>query len=253
APVLAGGLQLRCTSTALACRQSVFNYKLPMRKWRNGAMWGWRLTTILASFILAAPTWAAAPPSTEEHLVVAPYPGGAPWQVIADKRNADQIMIERIPADQSARKFKDIIIEQTFFRLQGQDPEKFLDGLLRRLSSGCRSARVNGPKADIQNGFPVAYGQSYCIGVRGEDVDSFIKVIGGNSALYVIQREMHRPTTRGAAAGVRTFSADELDQLRALISAQKIAAEYTATGVQLCPAAEGDAACPQDVGAVPAS
>jgi hypothetical protein len=203
------------------------------------------LMAIMAACLLSAPAWGAAPPAAEEHLVVAPYPGGAPWQVVTDQRNAEQYMIERIPADQSVTAISDIVVEQAFFRLQGANPSTFLNGLLHRLAASCRSVRINGPKADVQNGYSVAYGQSYCVDAGGEDVDSFIKVIGGKSALYVVQREFHRPTTPGAVAGVRSFGQDQIDQLRAMASAMKTAAEYTDKGVQLCPAVAGQNACPQ--------
>jgi hypothetical protein len=202
------------------------------------------LVAALAAGLIAAPALAADPPPSGEHLVVAPYPGGAPWQTVTDKRNDFQSMIEIIPADQSVTAIKDIIVEQTFFKLKNQDPSAFIGGLLQRLSRSCASARINGPKAGTQNGYPVAYGQSYCVGVRGEDVDSFLKAIAGKDALYLVQREFHRPTTPGALAGVRSFSSDELPKLRALMSAQKIASDFTVDGVQVCPPVGGDGPCP---------
>ena len=103
--------------------------------------------------------------------------------------------------------------------------------------AGSPSARVNGPKAASENGYRVAYAQAYCVNQTGAalDVDIFIKAVAGKDALYVVQREFHRPTEKGVA-GVRSAS---LDQIKAQVAADK----FLVSQVQLCPPASGKGAC----------
>lgn len=174
-----------------------------------------------------------------ERLIVAPYPAATPWKNITNKHNAVQLLMEWIPADQSENEIKDILTEQAFYNQKSADPSAFVADLLRRVGGACERVRVNGPKAGDENGYRVAYAQAYCVNQTGAalDVDIFIKVVAGRDALYVVQREFHRSTEKGAVAGVRSAS---LDQIKAQVAADK----FLVSQVQLCPPASGKGACP---------
>jgi len=198
-------------------------------------------TKRLAIFAAGLLTLASA--ARAETLVVPPYPDAAPWKQITDQHNAQQLLREWIPADQSVDAIKDILTEQAFYNLKGEDPNLFVASLLRRIGAACAGVRVNGPVPGSENGYPVAYAQAYCVGQKGAglDVDIFLKAIGGKEALYVAQREFHRPTKPGETAGVAVFSKDQLGEMKARLAAQSAANQYLESQVQLCPPAGGGA------------
>jgi hypothetical protein len=177
-----------------------------------------------------------------ETLDVPPYPG-APWKMITDKHDDKLVWIEWIPADQSEDNIKDILTEQAFAG-NTQDPGEFARGLLARIAGACRDASVNGPKSGTENAYPVAYAQAYCVGQKGadKDVDIFIKVIGGDDALYVVQREFRRPAVPGARPGLTVFAKDQKAEALARMAAQSEADKFLVDKVQLCPATCGDGA-----------
>jgi hypothetical protein len=186
--------------------------------------------------VLGAATADALPsPQNTEHLIMPPYPSATPWQKITDGSNGELTQREWIPADQTVASIKDILTEQEFPKLKGMDPAVFAGGLLKRMASRCADARLNGPKAGEQNGYPVAYGQFYCVrwGDTGQDVDIFLKVIGGHDALYVAQVEFRRPTTPGAHAGITSFTQAQMAQMKARLEAMGTASHYLSDSVQL--------------------
>jgi hypothetical protein len=169
-----------------------------------------------------------------ETLVVPPYPASAPWKKITDAHNAQQMMIEWIPADQNENAIGDILTEQAFYG-SPLAPDAFVARFLSGVGGACRDARVNGPKMGTENGFPVAYAQAYCAGQKGanKDVDIFLKAIRGHDALYVVQREFRRPATPGAVAGVAPFANKEQAQQR--LAAQAAANHFLVAQVRLTP------------------
>lgn len=188
---------------------------------------------ILAAAALAVA--AAAGPVSAEELDVPPYPAALPWQKVTDKANDEQRLIEWIPADQSTTAISDILTVQTFKRLRGRDPAQFMTGFLQRFGGACRGARVNGPKAGVEDGLKVAYGQVYCVGHKAarEDLEIVAKVISGDEGLYMVQREFRRPEVAGRTAGVMAFEAGEEDKVRALFAAMRTANEHLAQ-VRVC-------------------
>ncbi len=203
---------------------------------------GFAAACVFASLTCVASATAQNAPT--ETLSVAPYPAAAPWKVITNKHDDRQLLIEWIPADQAEDGIKDILTEQAF-HADKQDAGAFASGFLQRVGGACRDARVNGPKLGIENGYPVAYAQAYCVGQKGadKDVDIFLKAIRGKDALYVVQREFRRPAEPGAMAGLRKFGKDDGAQAQAALAAQKVASDFLVSQVRLC--AGGDTAiCP---------
>jgi hypothetical protein len=197
------------------------------------------LAALAAAALLAIPqsyasaTDDAASPSAER-ILVPPYPAATPWKVITDRQDDHQVWIEWIPADQTVETIKDILTEQIFFTLKGKDPGQFVNDLLNRINGACRATRRNGPKAQVEQGYPVAYAQVYCVGNEGKDVDIFIKAISGHDALYVVQREFRRPETPGAEPGITRFSKDQLPEARGRLEAQGAANKFLVDQVKLC-------------------
>jgi hypothetical protein len=188
-------------------------------------------TLIFAAALLIAPMAQAA-----EHLVVAPYPGG-PWKIITDKSNAVQTLKEWIPADQNENAIKDILTEEIFRNLKGNDPSLFLSDWLGRVGKACAHVRVNGPKPAKENGYPVAYAQAYCSNQIGAnlDVDIFAKAIWGHDGLYIVQREFHRPAVPGGVPGVAEFSKDQMGEMTARLKAQTTANDFLVKQVAVKP------------------
>jgi hypothetical protein len=187
-----------------------------------------------AAFALAAGGAASAQPAEPEHLQIAPYPAAAPWKQVTDKQNAAQLYQEWIPAEQSVEAISDILTRQAFFQLKDQDPGGFVAGFMQRFAGVCRDVRINGPKAGVENGFRVAYGQVYCVGHKQahEDVEIFVKALSGHDALHVVQREFRRPEVAGRTAGVMSFT--NADEAKAVLAAQGTANDYLVGQVRLC-------------------
>jgi hypothetical protein len=112
---------------------------------------------------------------------------------------------------------------------------------MKRFSAVCANLRINGPKAGVENGFRVAYGQIYCVDHRQahEDAEIFVKAFGGD-ALHLVQREFRRPhdPTR-KVAGVMEFK--DADQAKAVLEGQRVANEYL-VAIRLCAPGPGCAA-----------
>ncbi len=170
--------------------------------------------------------------ASAETLVTPPYPSKSAWRLITDRGNAQAHIREWIPADQSESNILDILTEQKFFTVKNGDPSAMIASIAQGAQSACDSLRVNGPKRASENGYPVAYGQIYCGHQKDTpfDVTIFIKAIGGHDALYVVQREFHRPT-QGGPAGVVSF--DRPEDAKALLAEQAAADKYLASSVKL--------------------
>ncbi|HEY2069048.1 MAG TPA: hypothetical protein VGG48_05800 [Rhizomicrobium sp.] len=204
---------------------------------------GWIAVCLLLSSVASAET-----------LSVPPYPAtGAPWKKITDKRDDPRfIWIEWIPADQTEADIHDILTEQIFYVQKGRDPSDFLREVFARVRGACTDVSINGPKAGTEDGHAVAYGQVYCVGASGKDVDIFAKAIKGQDALYVVQREFRRPAVPGAKPGLTVFAKDQKAEALARLTAQSEADKFLVDKVQLCDATCGGDA-PKSEAAKPAS
>lgn len=180
---------------------------------------------------------ATGTPKPAESLLVPSYPGDTPWKQITNARNNQGQLVEWIPSDQSPDDIKDILTEQVFIQLKSESPAMFLGGFLKRVGEACERARTNGLKEASENGYRIAYAQAYCTNQKGagKDVDIFIKAIGGNDALYVVQREFRRSARPGATPGITTFSADQMGEMAARLKAQGDANRFLVDKVRLCP------------------
>lgn len=170
-----------------------------------------------------------------ETLVVPAYPANPAWKNITNKANADQKLMEWIPANQNENAIGDILTEQVFFQLKNVDPARLVSNIFQQSAGACDRVRVNGPTRQTENGYPVAYGQVYCGHQKGTsiDVDMFIKAIGGHDGLYVVQREFHRPVDAGGVPGVISFA--NAAQMKAFMGARSAANDYLAKQVKLVP------------------
>ena len=173
------------------------------------------------------------------------YPGDPPWKEITHEWKPDLKlrMSEWIPSDQDRPDIRDILTIQTFHAMGGMDPSTFLRGVMALSVKACERTRVNGPKQQTEEGYPVAYAQIYCAEQKGadKDVDILLKAIRGNDALYVVQREFRRPATPGAEAGVRRFS--DRTEAEETMNAMSTADRYLRDGVSLCPLSGPSARC----------
>jgi hypothetical protein len=169
-----------------------------------------------------------------EQLRLDPIQGPPPWKEVTHQRDGARFLIEIIPSDQDINAYREILSAQSFPALKGQDPAEYLKGMFTRLGGSCDGARVNGPKAGLEQGAPVAYAQIYCGRQRGRDfgVQMFFKVLQGTDALYVVLREMRVPPS--AQGGMMSFSKDEMPKVLAIMKAASEANQYLVEHVGLC-------------------
>lgn len=180
---------------------------------------------------------------SSEHLVFTPYPEGTKWKEITNKGDTNGWMRELIPSEQDITNIKDIITVQAFSGPKLPDPSDFLKRMMKSSVSACENVRVNGPKGAEERGHDVAYGQVYCGKQNDKDygVNMFIKVLKGKDALYVVQREFHVPVT--AVGGVMSFSAGQMDQMKAMMKATNETMKYLVDVVTLCATSDTDTRC----------
>lgn len=189
----------------------------------------------LIIMLLLAPVAAMAQSATEK-FVVPPYPGATRWTPHIVAQSTPQLAwVEWWPEDQPENDIKDLLTTQIMKGAKVK-PATFLAALFTRITNNCTGATANGPKEQTEYGFPVAYGQLYCTGQKGagKDVDVFFKVIGGNDALYVIQRDFRRPAEPDAQPGTRHFPGNQMAEAKADMDAKEAASRYLGQ-VRLCP------------------
>jgi hypothetical protein len=195
--------------------------------------------TLALSVLMTAATGAAA----AEHLVMGPYPAETPWKTATLVDKGGKHLREQIPADQNIDHYRDILTDQVFPEAKAQAPEAFLKDMFVRVQGVCDGVRVNGPRASTGAGYPAAYAQIYCGRQKGRDfgVNMFFKVIQGDDALYVIQREFRVPPS--AQGGVQSFDQSQVDAMRALMAGQMAASHYLVEQVYLCGPRAQDERC----------
>lgn len=203
------------------------------------------MNRLILAAAFAALCVCASAETTDETLLVPPFPAATPWKNITDKSNALMLIREWIPADQTEADIKDILTEQHFFKGKPITPGDFLKGMFGQVSGACASLRVNGPFEHVENGFAIAYAQIYCSRQKGtdKDVDIFLKAIAGTKAFYVVQYEIRRPGDKNRVPGVTQFSGDQLEQVKALMARQAGANTYLSDQVKLCAAIDAKGTC----------
>jgi hypothetical protein len=181
--------------------------------------------------------------SAKEHLAMAPYPASPAWVTATDVGKGDRHLREQIPAGQDIDAYRDILVDEAFPEARTEMPSDFLTAKFAQVSAACEGVRVNGPKAVMEDGYPVAYAQIYCSRQKGQSfgVNLFFKVIQGSAALYSIHREFRVPPS--AVAGVQSFSKDQMAEMQALMTGQSVANRYLVEGVQLCGDRSKDPRC----------
>lgn len=190
-----------------------------------------RFPMVLAALIaLTLGSTAAA----AERLVLEPYPASAPWKEVTNISRGAKFLRELIPADQKIESYKDILTAQSFPEIRGVAPADYLKTVFKGAAGQCRGVRVNGPVERQEDGRRVVYGQIYCGQQVGKPfgVNMFFKVIEGEDALYVVQREMRVPPS--PVGGVQSFDASQMQAMKAMMEAQGVANTYLSNGVHLC-------------------
>ena len=178
-----------------------------------------------------------------EHLVLEPYPDAQVWKEVTHDTVGAKFLIERVPSDQSADHYKDILVAMALPEKRGADPSVALRGIIQLAGGKCDAVRANGPKAQIEGGFNVAYGQVYCGRQRGTSfgLKIFYKIIQGNDAQYVVLRERHvAPSTVG---GIQSFSKDQMNAVIEGMKSDALANTYLIKSVYLCGSSSADDRC----------
>jgi hypothetical protein len=182
----------------------------------------------LALVLIGAPVCAA------ERLVTEAYPG-APWKTVTDEVAGTQFLREQIPADQQLEGHRDILVAQAMPKAPpGVAPSDLMKRIFANAVGRCANVRVNGPTAVEEGGYSVAYGQVYCSQEIGAETGAsmFFKLIDGDDAVYMINREARVPPSE--VAGVRVFPKGHEAEAKAALDAQWTAANYLEKSVYLC-------------------
>ena len=197
------------------------------------------MRTVLLSALIAL---IALPALATERLVMAPYPGPPAWSQVTNQANAQQWLHEQIPLDQRIDGYRDILTSQGFIGLH-RDPSDYLRSLFSLAAGACEAVRTNGPKAQTEGGYPVAYAQLYCSRQKGQPfgVVIFYKAIQGAEGLYVVDRDFRVPPSR--TTGVMEFPPGQEAQAAALMRAQASADRYLVGSVYVCGARATDPRC----------
>jgi len=197
------------------------------------------IIALAATLALAAGAASAA----DEHLVLKPYPGPAPWKRITDKSGPQGWIHEQIPGNHADTDYSDILTDQAFVAARGADPAAFLRTIFQNVSSACEGVKVNGPTARLEAGVRVAYGQVRCGTQRGQPfgVHIFYKAIAGQRALYSIARDFQVPASPDGHQLVFPKGAEA--RAAALLKAEATADSYLLNQVYLCGGASTDPRC----------
>jgi hypothetical protein len=195
--------------------------------------------TLATTLTLVAGMASAA----DEHLVMKPYPGPAPWKRITDKSGPQGWIHEQIPGGHADTDYSDILTDQGFVTARGTDPAAFLRNIFANVGGACAGVKINGPTARVEGGFKVAYGQLRCGTQRGEGfgVHVFYKVIGGDAALYSIARDFRVPAS--ADGDQLVFPKAEAAKATALLKAEAAADGYLLNQVYVCGGRSADPRC----------
>ena len=191
---------------------------------------------------LSLVTAASAQP-TKERLVVGKVPAETPWKTITNAANPDHWLWEQIPAAETGDVHTDILVAQGFAKLAGADPAVFLQGLVGLAQKDCNAVRVNGPRARIEDGHHVAYGQIYCGRRNGATygLSMLDKVVSGVDALYVVEREITTPASD--TPGAMSFDKAHAEEGLALLRRTAAADQFLANSVYLCDGQSTEARC----------
>ena len=186
---------------------------------------------------------AGAASAADEHLVLKPYPGPAPWRRITDKSGPQGWIHEQIPGNHADTDYGDILTDQGFVASRRADPAAFLRTIFQNVSSACEGVKVNGPTARLEAGVRVAYGQVRCGTQRGQPfgVHIFYKVISGQRALYSVARDIQVPPS--ADGDQLVFPKASAAKATALLKAEAAADSYLLNQVYLCGGASTDPRC----------
>jgi hypothetical protein len=193
---------------------------------------------LTATLILVVGAAASAP----ERLVMAPYSGGG-WTSVYRQAAPEGWDHEQLPAGQTLQSFHDMLTDQGFYRMAGQDPAAYLAQVFSGFPKACVAVKVNGPTPRMEGGLRVAYGQVYCSQQRGAATGAveFYKAISGDAALYVVNREFLVPAS--PVAGQLAFPKGQEREAAALLSSQAAADIYLVKYVYVCGGRSGDPRC----------
>jgi hypothetical protein len=162
-------------------------------------------------------------------LKVPPYPASPRWRM---ERNESGPIFYR-PADQTGADLRDLVM-QAFYEGEGaKDVDGYMTALVAKIQTECESAHSSGPRVTVENGFPVAYAEVYCVNdaKQDADIDTFMKAIRGRDAMVLFAREFRR---RPHVPPAHDLSPD-----------YAVARSYLES-IYMCPSSGGSGECAED-------
>ncbi len=135
-----------------------------------------------------------------ERLVLGPYPGMT-WHDVVNQTNGVHFFREQMPDGQTQANFQDLMTSQAVTNFRGA-PAQFLAATMTQLGQSCDNVETVGPTIAVEDGHTVAYGRLYCGHQKGQPNGAhiFFKVIRGNDALYVVDRDFKIPPSEHPSA-----------------------------------------------------
>lgn len=149
-----------------------------------------RMCLPLCAMLLAGAARAAEAPRVGEGLEIAPPPG---WKAIDRRSDGRMDEVYLVPPGQE-RDWRDLIVYREIKGLTGVPPRRVLEDSIEQARTGCPNVEARPIQEGNVNGYPGAFLMVICPGggkVAGEI--SLVKVVGGKSNLYMIQRTWRMP------------------------------------------------------------
>ena len=137
-----------------------------------------------AAAVLASPALAQL---EDENLLVVP-PNG--YEVGYQAHNSKQLMTELVPEGETVENWTEMVTVQIFRDLSDADPAEFRTHMRRQWFGTCDGATIENAADDTENGYPAATWMLTCpLNTQsGKPEYTMFKAIGGNDALYVVQK-----------------------------------------------------------------
>jgi hypothetical protein len=174
----------------------------------------------------------------EERLVLGPPPGG-PWHDVINRSTDRGFVRQQMPEGQTPEAFRDVLTSQAIRGYRGGASE-FMSLAFSKLAETCATSQTVGPTMADEQGRQVAYGRFYCGQQKGQTYGAhmFFKVIKGNEALYVVERNFRIPPTGNPSSP----SLPE-NEVVGFLQSEGAARKYLTDKVYLCDPAFPDPKC----------
>lgn len=135
-------------------------------------------------------------PQMQDENLMTPLPKG--FKIGSHGSNAQMMGSEYVPEGETVQDWSRMITVQVFRNLKGADPDKFAKGTGDRWQSACPGADVGKVRDGRERGYGFSLWMFRCpLNPKTQKPENtYIKLISGKDALYVVQYAYRAPLTR---------------------------------------------------------